>query len=103
MLPDHHRHGVSQVAGVFVGDTILVTSPQGYVTPFEVVPKFRHFRVVGVLTQVSTIRRHLAFTTLDAAQRLFDLAEVVSVIEFRRMIFISPTIAEAIRQPRGRV
>jgi lipoprotein-releasing system permease protein len=34
--------------GVFVGDTVLVTSPQGYLTPFEVVPKFRHFRVVGI-------------------------------------------------------
>ena len=34
--------------GVYVGDTVLVTSPQGYLTPLEVVPKFRHFRVVGV-------------------------------------------------------
>src|SRR5512146_3024856 len=40
--------GVAKSLGVFVGDTVMVTSPQGTLTPFDVVPKFRHFRVVGV-------------------------------------------------------
>ena len=89
--------------GVFVGDTILVTSPQGYVTPFEVVPKFRHFRVVGVFDSgFYDFDATWAFTTLDAAQRLFDLAEVVSVIEFRvDDIYQAQPIAEAIRRAAG--
>jgi lipoprotein-releasing system permease protein len=89
--------------GVFVGDTILVTSPQGYVTPFEVVPKFRHFRVVGVFDSgFYDFDATWAFTTLDAAQRLFDLAEVVSVIEFRvDDIYQAQPVAEAIRRAAG--
>ena len=89
--------------GVFVGDTILVTSPQGYVTPFEVVPKFRHFRVVGIFDSgFYDFDASWAFTTLSAAQRLFDLAEVVSVIEFRvDDIYQAQPIAEAIRRAAG--
>ena len=89
--------------GVFVGDTILVTSPQGYVTPFEVVPKFRHFRVVGVFDSgFYDFDATWAFTNLGAAQRLFDLAEVVSVIEFRvDDIYQAQPIAEAIRRAAG--
>ena len=89
--------------GVFVGDTILETSPQGYVTPFEVVPKFRHFRVVGVFDSgFYDFDATWAFTTLGAAQRLFDLAEVVSVIEFRvDDIYLAQPIAEDIRRAAG--
>src|SRR3972149_2833761 len=56
--------------GVFVGDTVLVTSPQGYLTPLEVVPKFRHFRVVGVFDSgFYDFDATWAFTNLAAAQR----------------------------------
>ena len=89
--------------GVFVGDTVLVTSPQGYVTPFEVVPKFRHFRVVGVFDSgFYDFDATWAFTNLAAAQRLFDLAEVVSVIELRvDDIYQAQPIAETIRRAAG--
>src|SRR5579863_8046742 len=70
--------------GARVGDTILVTSPQGTVTPFGVVPKFHHFRVVGVFDSgFYDFDAGWAFTNLSAAQRLFDLRDVVSVIEFK--------------------
>jgi lipoprotein-releasing system permease protein len=89
--------------GVFVGDTVLVTSPQGYITPFQIVPKFRHFRVVGIFDSgFYDFDATWAFTTLRAAQRLFDLAEVVSVIEFRvDDIYQAQPIAEAIRRAAG--
>ena len=89
--------------GVFVGDTVLVTSPQGYLTPLEVVPKFRHFRVVGVFDSgFYDFDATWAFTNLAAAQRLFDLADVVSVIEFKiDDIYQAPELAEAIRQAAG--
>ena len=64
--------------GAYVGDTILITSPQGYLTPLEVVPKFRHFRVVGVFDSgFYDFDATWRFTNLPAAQRLFDLADVV--------------------------
>jgi len=89
--------------GVFVGDTVLVTSPQGYITPFQIVPKFRHFRVVGIFDSgFYDFDATWAFTTLRAAQRLFDLAEVVSVIEFRvDDIYQAQPIAEVIRRAAG--
>jgi lipoprotein-releasing system permease protein len=90
--------------GVFVGDTVLVTSPQGYMTPLEVVPKFRHFRVVGVFDSgFFDFDATWAFTNLAAAQRLFDLADVVSVIEFKiDDIYRAPEVAEDIRREAGK-
>ncbi len=90
--------------GVFVGDTVLVTSPQGYLTPLEVVPKFRHFRVVGVFDSgFYDIDASWTFTTLAAAQRLFDLADVASVIAFKiDDIYRAPEVAERIRREAGK-
>jgi lipoprotein-releasing system permease protein len=95
---------LAQALGVFVGDTVLVTSPQGYLTPLEVVPKFRHFRVVGVFDSgFYDFDATWAFTNLNAAQRLFDLANVVSVIQFKvDDIYQAPAVAETIRQAAGK-
>jgi lipoprotein-releasing system permease protein len=89
--------------GVFVGDTVLVTSPQGYLTPFEVVPKFRHFRVVGVFDSgFFDFDATWAFTSLSAAQRLFDLADVASVLELKiDDVYQALSVAEAARQAAG--
>jgi lipoprotein-releasing system permease protein len=89
--------------GVFVGDTVLVTSPQGYLTPLEVVPKFRHFRVVGVFDSgFYDFDASWAFTNLNAAQRLFDLANVVSLVQFKvDDIYQAEAIAGSIRQAAG--
>jgi lipoprotein-releasing system permease protein len=86
-----------------VGDTVQVTSPQGYLTPFEVVPKFRHFRIVGVFDSgFYDFDATWAFTTLEAAQRLFDLSNVASVIAFKiDDIYRAPEIAEEIRRAAG--
>lgn len=94
---------LAKALGVFVGDTILVTSPQGTVTPYGVVPKFHHFRVVGVFDSgFYDFDSSWAFTNVDAAQRLFDLRNVVSVIEFRiNDIYQAPAVAESIRQAAG--
>ncbi len=90
--------------GVYVGDSVLVTSPQGYLTPQGIVPKFRHFRVVGVFDSgFYDFDATWAFTNLAAAQRLFDLADVVSVIEFKiDDIYRAPEVAEEIRGAAGK-
>jgi lipoprotein-releasing system permease protein len=89
--------------GVFVGDTVLVTSPQGYLTPLEIVPKFRHFRIVGVFDSgFYDFDATWAFTNLGAAQRLFDLAKVASVIQFKiDDIYHAEDVAGEIRQAAG--
>jgi lipoprotein-releasing system permease protein len=89
--------------GVFVGDTVLVTSPQGYLTPLEVVPKFRHFRIVGVFDSgFYDFDASWAFTNLPAAQRLFDLPNIVSVVQFKiDDLYQAEAIAEQIRGAAG--
>ena len=70
--------------GAYVGNTILITSPQGYLTPQGLFPKYRHFRVVGVFDSgFYDFDATWTFTNLPAAQRLLDLADVASVIEFK--------------------
>jgi lipoprotein-releasing system permease protein len=90
--------------GAYVGETILITSPQGHLTPLEVVPKFRHFRVVGVFDSgFYDIDATWAFTNLPAAQRLLDLGDVASVIEFKiDDIYRASTLTDQIRDAAGK-
>jgi lipoprotein-releasing system permease protein len=90
--------------GAYVGDTILITSPQGYLTPQGIFPKYRHFRVVGVFDSgFYDFDATWAFTNLPAAQRLLDLADVASVIEFKiDNIYLAPAVAEKIRAAAGK-
>jgi lipoprotein-releasing system permease protein len=90
--------------GAFVGDTILITSPQGYLTPQGIFPKYRHFRVVGVFDSgFYDFDATWAFTNLPAAQRLLDLADVASVIEFKiDNIYLAPSVAEEIKAAAGK-
>jgi len=89
--------------GVFVGDTVTITSPQGYLTPLEVVPKFRHFRVVGVFVSgFYDYDASWAFTNRGAAQRLFYLPNVASVIQFKvDDLYQADAVAEDIRKAAG--
>jgi lipoprotein-releasing system permease protein len=70
--------------GAKVGDNVLVTSPQGELTPFGMVPKYSRFRVVGIFSSgFFDYDSSWAFTRLSDAQRLFGLGNLISVIEFK--------------------
>jgi lipoprotein-releasing system permease protein len=70
--------------GATVGSVVLVTSPQGELTPFGMVPKYSRFRVVGIFNSgFFDYDSSWAFTRLSDAQRLFGLGDLISVIEFR--------------------
>jgi lipoprotein-releasing system permease protein len=70
--------------GATVGSVVLVTSPQGELTPFGMVPKYSRFRVVGVFNSgFFDYDSSWAFTRLSDAQRLFGLGDLISVIEFK--------------------
>jgi lipoprotein-releasing system permease protein len=70
--------------GANVGSVITVTSPQGELTPFGVVPKYKRFKVVGVFNSgFYDYDNSWAFIRLGDAQRLFDLGDVISVLEFK--------------------
>ncbi|HXH48610.1 MAG TPA: ABC transporter permease [Terriglobia bacterium] len=89
--------------GASVGDTVMITSPQGTLTPFGNVPKYRDFRVVGIFDSgFFDFDAQWAFTNLDAAQRLFDLRNVVSVIEFKLDdVYEADSVAQTIQKAAG--
>jgi lipoprotein-releasing system permease protein len=70
--------------GAIVGSIVLVTSPQGELTPFGMVPKYNRFRIVGIFNSgFYDYDSSWAFTRLSDAQQLFGLGDLVSVIEFK--------------------
>ncbi|HUI85230.1 MAG TPA: FtsX-like permease family protein [Candidatus Binatia bacterium] len=70
--------------GATVGSLVTVTSPQGELTPFGVVPKYKRFKVTGIFASgFYDYDNSWAFIRLSDAQHLFDLADVISVLEFK--------------------
>jgi lipoprotein-releasing system permease protein len=90
--------------GAAVGSVVLVTSPQGELTPFGMVPKYSRFRVVGIFNSgFFDYDSSWAFARLSDAQQLFGLGNLISVIEFKiDDIYGAPEIAAHLKQEAGR-
>ena len=70
--------------GATVGSVVLVTSPQGELTPFGTVPKGIRYRVVGIFhSGFFDYDSSWAFIRLADAQRLFGIGDLISVLEFK--------------------
>jgi len=70
--------------GATVGSVVLLTSPQGELTPLGMVPKYTRFRVAGIFNSgFYDYDSSWAFAPLADAQRLFGLGDLISVIEFK--------------------
>ncbi|HEY6764779.1 MAG TPA: FtsX-like permease family protein [Candidatus Sulfotelmatobacter sp.] len=75
---------MADTLGAGVGSVVLVTSPQGELTPFGMVPKYSRFRVVGIFNSgFFDYDSSWAFARLSDAQQLFGLGDLISVIEFK--------------------
>jgi len=89
--------------GATVGSVVLVTSPQGELTPFGMVPKYTRFRVAGIFNSgFYDFDFSWAFARLSDTQRLFGLGDEVSVIEFKvDDIYRAGEISKEIEQAAG--
>ncbi len=77
-------HDLADTIDARVGTTVLVTSPQGELTPLGLIPKFQRFRVAGIFhSGFYQYDSMMAFTSLADAQRLFGEPDVVSVLSFK--------------------
>ncbi|MGH9649551.1 MAG: FtsX-like permease family protein, partial [Terriglobales bacterium] len=84
MAPIILGKGLAEDLGATVGSVVMVTSPQGELTPFGIVPKYVRFHVTGIFDSgFYDYDTAWAFTRLEDAQRLFGLGDVVTVIEFK--------------------
>ena len=90
--------------GATVGSIVLVTSPQGELTPFGMVPKYNRFRVVGIFNSgFFDYDSSWAFTRLSDAQRLFGLGDLISVMEFKvDDIYQADVISRSIEDAAGK-
>jgi len=75
---------LAETIGAKVGDTVLVTSPQGELTPLGLVPKYQRCVVAGIFKSgFYQYDASYAFMRLKDAQRLFSEPDLISVISFK--------------------
>ncbi|HEY0786951.1 MAG TPA: ABC transporter permease [Acidobacteriaceae bacterium] len=85
------------------GSTLIVTSPQGELTPYGLVPKYQRFEVVGVFhSGFYQYDSGFGFVRLSDAQTLFGEPDLVSVLSFKvDDLYHADSIAREIEQAAG--
>ncbi len=91
---------MAEEIGATVGSVVLVTSPQGELTPFGMVPKYIRFHVAGIFNSgFYDYDSSWAFIRLADAQELFGLGDVISVIQFKiDDIYLAGEVARSLEQ-----
>src|ERR1700686_530798 len=75
---------MAEELNIQTGEYVTLTSPEGRLTPYGMVPRSRRFRVTGVFDSgFYDYDANWAFATLAAAQNLAGVGDVASVLEFR--------------------
>lgn len=89
--------------GATVTSVVLVTSPQGELTPYGIVPKYVRFRVAGIFNSgFYDYDASWAFIRLSDAQSLFGLGDIATVIEFKiDDIYKAPQVAQELEKAAG--
>jgi len=94
---------LAQSIGAEVGDTVLVTSPQGELTPLGLIPRYQRFTVTGIFESgFYQYDSSYAFLRLADAQRLFSEPDLISVISFKvDDLYHADTIGKQIEAAAG--
>ena len=89
--------------GAAVGDTVLVTSPQGDLTPLGLVPRYQRCQVVGIFASgFYQYDSSYAYMRLGDAQRLFSEPDLISVMSFKvDDLYKADAIGREIEQAAG--
>jgi lipoprotein-releasing system permease protein len=89
--------------GATVGSVVMVTSPQGELTPYGLVPKYKRFKVAGLFKSgFYDYDISWGLIRLQDAQDLFGLGDIISVFEFKiDDIYQAPEIGTQIEQAAG--
>jgi lipoprotein-releasing system permease protein len=70
--------------GATVGDSVMLVSPQGELTPMGIVPKYVRFRLAGTYhTGFYQYDSAWGYVRMADAQQLYDEPDLVSVISFK--------------------
>lgn len=69
---------------IHAGDYVTITSPEGTLTPFGLIPRSRRFRVAGIFDSgFYDYDANWVFVTLNDAQQLAATGDVASLLEIR--------------------
>ena len=95
---------LAEAVGAGVGDTVLVTSPQGELTPLGLIPRYQRFRVVGIFASgFYQYDASYAFVRLADAQKLFSEPDLISVISFKLDdLYHAPEVSRTIATAAGK-
>jgi len=96
-------HELAVTLGAGIGDEVLVTSPQGELTPVGLVPRYQRFRVTGIFNSgFYQYDSAYAFMRLRDAQHLFSEPDLISVLSFRLDdLYRAPEVARELEQAAG--
>lgn len=94
---------LAETIGAGVGDEVLVTSPQGELTPLGLVPRYQRFKVGGIFKSgFYQYDSSYTFVRLADAQRLFSEPDLISVISFKvDDLYHADKIGKEIEQAAG--
>ncbi len=89
--------------GAEVGSEVLVTSPQGELTPYGLVPSYTRFRVAGIFdSNFYDYDSSWAFTSLAEAQQLEGAGDQITELEFKvDEIYKAAAIGQQLEQAAG--
>ena len=95
---------LAETLGVSVGDSVMVTSPQGEMTPIGLIPRYQKFQVEGIFhSGFYQYDSSMAFLRLSDAQRLFSEPDLISIISFRiDDLYKAEAIGREIEQAAGK-
>jgi lipoprotein-releasing system permease protein len=95
---------IAEDLGATLDSVVLVTSPQGELTPFGLVPKYSRFRVVGIFNSgFFDYDSSWAFARLSDTQNLEGLGDQITVLEFKvDDIYQAGQISQEIEQAAGK-
>jgi lipoprotein-releasing system permease protein len=95
---------LAEALGAEVGDKVMVTSPQGELTPFGIVPKYQGYQVAGIFKSgFYQYDSSYAFVRLTDAQRLFSEPDLISAISFKvDDMYKAATVGREIEQAAGK-
>src|SRR6202035_5248764 len=94
---------MAEELNIRTGDYVTLTSPEGRLTPFGMVPRSRRFRVAGIFDSgFYDYDANWGFVNLQSAQGLAGISDVVSLLEVRvTNMDDAAAIAETLRHRAG--
>ncbi len=95
---------MAEQVGATVGSVVTITSPQGELTPFGIIPKFVKFKVAAIFDSgFYDYDASWAFTSLAESQRLFGIGDQITLIEFKLDdMYRAAAVAQDIERAAGK-